>query len=91
MATTKREIKRSSDIYLGDAAKKVPKRKCGFHILRTKSGKEFFFIYAAKNGKTIMTSETYKRKASCGSAIVNIALSIEKIVPLVYDESSLHK
>lgn len=37
-------------------------------IKRAKN-KEYFFIVKARNGKTLVTSETYKRKASAYKAI----------------------
>lgn len=47
-----------------------------FQIKRSKKNKEFYFVLIARNGKTLLTSETYKRKASCSTAIESLKKGI---------------
>jgi len=35
------------------------------HIHRSKKNKQYWFTVTARNGKVLVTSETYKLKASC--------------------------
>jgi len=37
--------------------------------IRTAANGEYYFILVARNGKTLMTSETYTRKWSCKKTI----------------------
>jgi uncharacterized protein len=46
-----------------------------FQIKRSKN-KEFYFVLIARNGNTLLTSETYKRKASCSKAISSLQKGI---------------
>lgn len=39
-----------------------------FVIEKSKDG-QFYFVLKARNGQVLVTSETYKRKASCKKAI----------------------
>lgn len=38
-------------------------------IRRTKNGKEFYFTVHARNGKVLVTSETYRRKRNLNNGI----------------------
>lgn len=46
-----------------------------FQIKRSKD-KQFYFVLIARNGNTLLTSETYKRKASCAKAILSLQKGI---------------
>jgi uncharacterized protein YegP (UPF0339 family) len=41
-------------------------------IIKRAVNKEWFFIITAKNGQTLATSETYKRRGGCLKAIKSI-------------------
>ena len=44
-------------------------------VIRKSKNKQFYFILKARNGKTIIQSETYKTIASCWKAIAVVRLA----------------
>lgn len=48
-----------------------------FKIKKAKN-KEFYFILVARNGQTIVTSETYKRKSACLKIMGKLWLTLWK-------------
>lgn len=49
-------------------------------IIKKAVSGELFFVLVAKNGKTLCTSETYKRKSGCMKAIRSIKKGITNCV-----------
>jgi uncharacterized protein YegP (UPF0339 family) len=52
-----------------------------FHLKRSED-KQFYFVLIARNGQTLLTSETYTRKSSCIKAITSMrrGISTAKLV-----------
>lgn len=50
-----------------------------FKIKRSKND-QFYFILVARNGQTIMTSETYSKKYNCLKSIFRMRIAISKAV-----------
>lgn len=57
------------------------------HIKRAKNG-QFYFIVKAKNGKTLVTSEQYKRKAGVMKAIASLNFILAFPQNIVFNTNS---
>lgn len=49
-------------------------------VIKKSKNRQFYFILKARNGKTVIQSETYKTRASCYKAIAAVRLSVNAIV-----------
>lgn len=50
------------------------------HIHQSKKNKQFWFTVTSKNGRVLVTSETYKLKASCVRGYRSLKKVIERIL-----------